>query len=112
MSSEYSKLKVTQVGGFAGSIALPPLVELDRAALGAESKETFDAACRHFAAAASAPAGATPLGADLPGYRVELKDEAGHTRSFLLPPVDGTTQGIDVPQLIASLQQAAGASAN
>jgi hypothetical protein len=97
MTEGCSRLTVTQVGGFAGNIALPPLVD----------------ACRQLSAAAQFTAAEPMIGADLAGYRVEMVGAGDETRSFSLPGSGATTNltgQTDVPQLLAPLLALSGGS--
>jgi len=113
MTEGCSRLTVTQVGGFAGNIALPPLVDLDRARLDEAGRAAMDDACRQLSAAAQLTAAEPMIGADLAGYRVEMVGAGDETRSFSLPGSGATTNltgQTDVPQLLAPLLALSGGS--
>lgn len=113
MTEGCSRLTVTQVGGFAGNIALPPLVDLDRARLDEAGRAAMDDACRQLSAAAQFTAAEPMIGADLAGYRVEIVGAGDETRSFSLPGSGSTTNltgQTDVPQLLAPLLALSGGS--
>jgi hypothetical protein len=113
MTEGCSRLTVTQVGGFAGNIALPPLVDLDRARLDEAGRAAMDDACRQLSAAAQFTAAEPMIGADLAGYRVEMVGAGDETRSFSLPGSGATTNltgQTDVPQLLAPLLALSGGS--
>lgn len=106
MTEGCSRLKVTQVGGYAGNVAMPPLIDLDRARLDEAGRAAMDDACRQLAAAAQFNATEPVIGADLAGFRVEIVGAGDGTQSFSLPSPEaasGLTGQIDVPQLLAPL---------
>lgn len=113
---------MTQVGGFAGNVPMPPLIDLDRSLLDEAGAALMDAAGAQLDAARQAGAtagigGAAQIGADLSGYRIEIEDDSNRRDAFSLPgPGGGPAAGsgveaaADVPQVLAplvSLPQAA-----
>lgn len=106
MAEGCSRLTVTQIGGFAGNVALPPLIDLDRNTLDAAGRAAMDDVCRQLAAAAQSDVVPTAIGADLGGYRVEIGGTGGAAKSFSLPgpeATSGLSGQVDVPQLLAPL---------
>lgn len=106
-----SRLKVTQVGGIAGNLAMPPLIDLDREQLDQAGQDAMDRACRELIDAAAGSKAAPAIGADIGGYRVEITG-GGQDRSFALPGPEATTGlngQVDVPQVLAPLLSLSGA---
>ncbi|MDO6416105.1 hypothetical protein Q4F19_17095 [Sphingomonas sp. BIUV-7] len=114
MTEGCSRLKVMQVGGYAGTVAMPPLIDLDRTHLDAAGRAAMDDACRRLTAAAQTKAAAPVIGADLAGFRVEIVGAGGAIQSFSLPgpeATSGLTGQTDVPLLLAPLLALSGGSA-
>ena len=105
MTDPCKMLKVTQVGGFAGNLALPPLVDLDRDRLDADGRRRLDEACRQLAAAAAGAGG--EIGADIASYVIEMSlGEGSAPHRFALPMTDGAKPApdqSDVATIIAPL---------
>ncbi|MES2420985.1 MAG: hypothetical protein V4595_06745 [Pseudomonadota bacterium] len=101
-----TKLRVTQVGGIAGNVAMPPLIDLDRRMLDEHGGALMDAACDQLIAAYHGVEGSEHLGADLPGYRVETEDEQNRPYTFSLGGPEthtGLDADADVPLVLAPL---------
>lgn len=107
VTGKCTKLRVTQIGGIAGNVAMPPLIDLDRRILDAQGSALMDAACSQLIAAQPAGTGTgAPLGADLPGYLIETQDEQDRPHAFSLAGSQtqlGADAVADVPQLLAPL---------
>lgn len=107
MTESCKTLKVTQIGGFAGDVTLPPLVDLDRDALDANGRHVLDEACRQLSAAADRAGAAPDVGADLASYVIEMSSEEGAApRRFALPgpsASDMSAADADISRIIAPL---------
>lgn len=90
MPGQCTRVRITEVGGFAGNVPRPPRVDIARGGLDETQSRSMDEACRQlFALAgpdpAAAPAPPAQVGADLHGYSVEIETENGETRTFKVP---------------------------
>ena len=101
MDDRYTRLRVLQTGGFAGSSLI---VDLDRAVLDAAGAATLDQACQLLEEAGAAPTVAVEIGADIPGYSIELEGD-GASRRFTVVATDAA--GANVRSILAALGKAA-----
>ena len=87
MPGQCTRVRITEVGGFAGNVPRPPRVDIARGGLDETQSRSMDEACRQLFALAGPDPAAAPaqVGADLHGYSVEIETENGETRTFKVP---------------------------
>jgi hypothetical protein len=119
MSEPYTKVRVVQKGGVAGTL---PLVDLDRNNLDEARSQSMDEACRDLLALADRSAAAAPeagkrIGADLPSYQVEIEAKDGKARTFTIPSGglpgsghQGALGSFDAASIVQKLQSLAPSS--
>jgi hypothetical protein len=103
MSDQCTKVRIIQVGGVAGKI---PLVDLTRSSLGKEEAQAMDEACQQLLILAGADS-PTIVGADIPGYDVEIEMTGGDTRTLKIPyrgRAGSATESADINAIVNRLQ--------